>query len=135
MNDTPTTAEWVLRAMIAMAAADGNIEEREIELIQQTYQELTAMPLAREKIEKAAEANMKAADLVAEFEDVSPKLSIPTKEEIIRGAYLVLLADDNIAGEERKRLKDIAAALGISEIQFGAILEELSMTLATRNAT
>ena len=32
----------------------------------------------------------------------------------MRAAYLVLLADDRIAGEERKKLKDIAAALQIS---------------------
>ena len=31
-----------------------------------------------------------------------------------------------IAGEERKKLKDIAAALRVSEIHFGAILEDLA---------
>ena len=49
-----------------------------------------------------------------------------TKEEIIRAAYLALLADDRIAGEERKKLKDIATALAMPEIHFGAILEDLA---------
>jgi DnaJ-domain-containing protein 1 len=53
-----------------------------------------------------------------------------TKEEMIRAAYLALLADDRIAGEERKKLKDIAAALQVSEIHFGAILEDLAIWLA-----
>ena len=53
-----------------------------------------------------------------------------TKEEMIRAAYLVLLADERIAGEERKKLKDIAAALQIPEIHFGAILEDLALFLA-----
>ena len=35
-----------------------------------------------------------------------------------------------IAGEERKKLKDIAAALQIPEIHFGAILEDLALWLA-----
>jgi hypothetical protein len=42
----------------------------------------------------------------------------------------VLLADNRIAGEERKKLKDIAAALQIPEIHFGAILEDLAIWLA-----
>jgi hypothetical protein len=42
----------------------------------------------------------------------------------------VLLADDRIAGEERKRLQDIAAALQVPEIHFGAILEDLAIWLA-----
>jgi DnaJ-domain-containing protein 1 len=50
-------------------------------------------------------------------------MSRETKEEIIRAAYLTLLADKRIAGEERKRLNDIAAALQISEIHLDAIIE------------
>ena len=50
----------------------------------------------------------------------------------MRAAYLILLADDRIAGEERKKLKDLAAALDISEIHFGAILEDLAVWLASQ---
>ena len=57
-----------------------------------------------------------------------------SKEEIVRAAYLVLLADDRIAGEERKKLKDIAAALQIPEIHFGAILEDLAIWLAQQKS-
>ena len=55
-------------------------------------------------------------------------------DEIVRAAYLVLLADDRIAGEERKKLKDIAAALQIPEIHFGAILEDLAIWLAQQKS-
>ena len=48
------------------------------------------------------------------------------------GGYLVLLADGRIAGEERRKLKDISAALQISEIHFGAILEDLAVWLAAQ---
>jgi hypothetical protein len=67
---------------------------------------------------------------MAEFSAAAKVLDQATKEEMIKGAYLVLLADDRIAGEERKKLKDIAAALQIPEIHFGAILEDLSIWLA-----
>ena len=51
-------------------------------------------------------------------------MSQETKEEIIRAAYLVLLADNRIAGEERKMLQDIAAALQVSKSHFDAIVRE-----------
>ena len=69
-------------------------------------------------------------DLIAEFAAAAKVLDLDTKEEMIRAAYLVLLADERIAGEERKKLKDIAAALQIPEIHFGAILEDLALWLA-----
>jgi tellurite resistance protein len=57
-----------------------------------------------------------------------------TKEEIIRAAYLTLIADDRIAAEERKKLKDIAMALRVPEIHFGAILEDLALWLEEQQA-
>ena len=57
-----------------------------------------------------------------------------TKEEIIRAAYLTLIADDRIAAEERKKLKDIAMALRVPEIHFGAILEDLALWLEEQKA-
>jgi tellurite resistance protein len=79
-------------------------------------------------VERAAEAAK--GDLFAEFAAAAKVLDVDTKEEMIRAAYLVLLADERIAGEERKKLKDIAAALQIPEIHFGAILEDLALWLA-----
>ena len=133
MDEDPVAAEWILRAMLAMATADGNLDEREIVLVRQTYRELTAKDLAREDITKAAEANLKAGDFLAELAAVAPLLSAPTKEEIIRAAYLVLLADGQITGEEGKKLEDIAEALGIAGLQLGTILDDLAVALATRN--
>jgi tellurite resistance protein len=72
--------------------------------------------------------------VLAELSAVAGGMSRETKEEIIRAAYLVLLADDRIAGEERKKLKDIAAALKVSEIHFGAILEDLAVRLAQQKS-
>ena len=51
-------------------------------------------------------------------------MSAEVKEKIIRAAYLTLLADGRIAGEEFKTLKDIAAALQVSAEQFQAIVED-----------
>jgi uncharacterized membrane protein YebE (DUF533 family) len=130
---TSVEADWILKAMIAVAGSDGRLDEREIGLIQQVYQDQTRRPLTADEIAQAAEDNA-AGDVFAEFASAAKVLDQNTKEEMIRAAYLVLLADERIAGAERKKLKDIAAALLISEIHFGAILEDLAIWLARQRS-
>jgi tellurite resistance protein len=126
-------ADWILMAMVAVAASDGGLDDRETGLIQQVYQDQSGQALTAEEVARAVEANAKG-DMIAEFAAAAKVLDQATKEEMIRAAYLVLLADDRIAGEERKKLKDIAAALQIPEIHFGAILEDLALWLAQQRS-
>jgi tellurite resistance protein len=116
--------------MVAVAAADGRLDSREVGLIQKVYQDQTGRPVDVSGVAGAAEAYATKRDVLAELSAAAGGMSLETKEEIIRAAYLVLLADERIAGEERKKLKDIAAALQIPEIHFGAILEDLAVWLA-----
>ncbi len=129
MADTPVEADYILKAMVAVAASDGRLDSREIGLIQQIYKDQSGRMLTADEVARAADANAKG-DVIAEFGAASKLLDEHAKEEIVRAAYLVLLADDRIAGEERKKLKDISLALGIPEIHFGAILEDLAIWLA-----
>ena len=130
MADEPTStdAEWTLKAMVAIAAADGRLDTREVGLIQQVFERQTGRRLTADEIARAAQANAEG-DVLAQFAAASAGLDEPTKEEIVRSAYLVLLADNKISGEERKKLKDIAMALKIPEIHFGTILENLALSL------
>lgn len=121
-------AEYILKAMIAVASADRSLETQEVNLIQQIYQDQVGKPVAASDITEAAEASR--GDLLAELSAAAVTLDTETKEEIIRASYLVLLADERIAGEERKKLQDIAAALKVPEIHFGTILEDLAVWLS-----
>jgi tellurite resistance protein len=114
--------------MVAVAAADGRLDAREVALIQEVFEERTGRPVDVSGVVSAAEVYAKR-DILAELAAASGIMSREAKEEIIRSAYLVLLADGRIAGEERKKLKDIAIALQVSEIHFGAILEDLAISL------
>ena len=134
MAGSPSDADWILKAMVAIAAADGRLDAREVRLIQQVYQERTGRPVDAGGVVRAAEAYASKRDVLAELSAAAGGMSRETKEEIIRAAYLVLLADDRIAGEERKKLKDIAAALQVPEIHFGAILEDLAIGLAQQKS-
>jgi tellurite resistance protein len=123
-------ADWILRSMVAMASSDGRLDSREISLIQQVYHDQSGRSLTADEVARAGSENAKGGDILAQLAAAAPSLDRDTKEEIIRASYLVLLADDRIAGEERKRLQDIAAALQVPEIHFGAILEDLAIALA-----
>jgi tellurite resistance protein len=127
---TQQGADFLLMAMVAMAAADGKLDEQEIVLIQQIYRDQSGRSLTPEEIRAVEETNMRDGGLLAMLTAASDSLNMEAKEEIIRASYLVLLADDRIAGEERKKLQDIAAALRVPEIHFGAILEDLAIWLA-----
>jgi len=122
-------SEWILKAMVAVAASDRRLDSREIGLIQQIYKDQSGESLTADEVTRAAEANA-TGDVLAQFAAAGDTLDKGTKEEMIRAAYLVLLSDDHIAGEERKKLKDLAAALKVQEIHFGAILEDLAVWLA-----
>ena len=119
----PTEADWILKAMVAVAAADGRLNAPEVGLIQKVYQELTGRSVDVRGVVLAVQAYATKRDVLVELSVAAGSMSEETKEEIIRAAYLTLLADKRIAEEERNRLKDIAAALRISEIHFEAILE------------
>ena len=134
MADKPGDADFILKAMVAVAAADGRLDAREVGLIQKVYQDQTGRSVDVSGVARAAEAYATKRDVLAELSAAAGGMSRETKEEIIRAAYLVLLADDRIAGEERKKLKDIAAALQITEIHFGAILEDLAIWLAKQRS-
>lgn len=127
MGDSDT--DWTLKAMVAVAASDGGLDARETGLIRKVYQDQSGRALSADEVAEAAAAVAKG-DAIAEFAAVSKTLARDAKEEVIRCAYRVLLADNRIAGEERKKLQDIAAALRITEIHFGAILEDLAVSLA-----
>ena len=120
--------------MIAMAGADRRLETREVSLIQRTYQDFGGKTLTMLEIAGAANAYAKDGDLLGELAAAASGLDMETKEEIIRAAYVILLADDQIAGEERKKLQDIAAALKVPEIHFGAILDDLAICLTPLKA-
>ena len=121
-------AELILKAMIAVGSADGGLEDREVSLIQQVYEDQAERPITPEEIAEVSQASTRDG-LLAELSVASPVLDRETKEEIIRAAYLTLLADGRIAAEERKKLQDIAMALRVPEIHFGAILEDLALWL------
>jgi len=122
--EKPTDADWILKTMVAMAAADGRLDAREVGLIQEVYQDQTGRSVDVSGVALAVQTYATKRDLLAELSTAARRMSRETKEKIIRAAYLALLADERISAEERKKLRGVAAALQVSEIDLDAIVEE-----------
>lgn len=118
-----TDAEWVLKAMAAMAAADHRLDAREVRLIQEVYEEQTGLPVDVSGVITAVQTYAKR-DVLEDLSAVAGGLSPEAKEAIVRGACLTLLANEHISESERKKLEAIAAALGISEEQLTSVLDQ-----------
>ena len=123
--DKPTEADWILRAMIAVAGADGRLNAREVSLIQEVYQDQTGRSVDVSGVVFAVDAYVAKRDVLTELSIAAGSMTRDTKEKILCAAYLTLLADKRITGKERKRVKDIAAALEISEIDLDALVEKV----------
>lgn len=122
--ERPTDAHWVLKAMVAVAGADGRLNAHEVRMIQKVYEDETGRSVDVSGIFLAVQAYATRLDVLAELSGVAGSMSAATKEKIIRAAYLTLLADHRVAGQEFKTLKDIAVALGVEENAFQAIMKE-----------
>ena len=120
--ENPTDTDWIIKAMIAVAAADGRLNAREVGLIQDLLQAQTGRFVDASGIVLAVQAYATKRDLLRDLSVAEGSMSPETKEEIVRAAYLMLVADEYVAEPELKKLKDIAAALGISETHLEAII-------------
>jgi tellurite resistance protein len=121
-----TEADWILRAMIAVAGADGRLNAREVRLIQEVYLDQTGRSVDVSGVVLAVEAYFAAKrDVLTELSITAGSMPQETKEKIIRAAYLTLLADKRIGGEERKRLEEIATALHVSKGDLHDLLTKI----------
>lgn len=98
-------------------------------MIQKVYQNQTGHAVDLSGVVLAVQAYATKQDVLAELSAASGSISSELKEEIIRPAYVMLLADNRLAGQERGMLKD-SARLKISEIRLWAIVESIDPSSA-----
>ena len=84
--ERPTDADWILKAMVAMAAADGRLNAREVRLIQKVYQEQTGRSVDVSGVARAVQTYATKRDLLAELSAAARRMSRETKKKIIRAA-------------------------------------------------
>ncbi len=121
---------FILQAMMSMAAADGEVHEREMATIRTVYEQVSGEALSADDINTALgrsrSPGFSFADRLATTRD---QLTRELKETILGSAYMVLLADGRVSTRERKKLMDFVKALKISEVHRSIIFEDVERTL------
>lgn len=118
--------DLMLRAMITMAQADGDVADVEAATISAIFKKVAGESVDEAEIESAATGILASGQaLKADLSAASSTMEKQVKEAIVKAAYLVLIADGEVAAGERKKLFDTANALKMPEIQVSAILEDL----------
>jgi len=78
MAQKPTEADWILRAMVAVAAADGRLDAREVGLIQKVYQEQTGRSVDVSGVVLAVQAYATKRDVLVELSVAAGSMSLET---------------------------------------------------------
>jgi uncharacterized tellurite resistance protein B-like protein len=124
---TKLEADWILKVMAAMAAADHRLDAREVTLIQRVYEELTGEPVDVSGVVSAVQVYARK-DVLEELSEVAGSLSTKAKAAILRGAYETILANSYVSQAERDTLDGIAAALQLSGDDMDAVLAQAKKT-------
>jgi tellurite resistance protein len=116
--------EFLLRCMIAMAAADGMLLGRELDVIADVYANLTGGSIDRGEIaERFLQWQNDGSPSIVEIVghglgDVGEQ----SKERIFKAAYRIMMSDGDVAEPERQRLSEIASVL---DMDVGFVIETL----------
>jgi uncharacterized tellurite resistance protein B-like protein len=108
--------EAVKRAMLQVAAADGEVREEEIGVLREVFAGLTGAVISEEEWRK----DIQLAELELQvdspfFKELSPTLSDEGKALILSGAARVAASDDEFHEGEKEVIYRIASDLGISD--------------------
>ena len=120
---TKFEADWILKTIAAMAAADHRLDAREVTLIQRVYEELTGEPVDVSGVVSVVHVYARK-DVLEELSKVTGSLSTGAKAAILRGAYEAILANSYVSQAERDTLDGIAAALQLSDDEMDAVLAQ-----------
>ena len=124
--------DLILRCMVDISLADGELESEELAMMAQVHRELIGEPPAEGTLEALAESRMGAAAgtetgaaegasgtpferLLAELSEQASRIDDQARTIILETAFRVACADGTIEDEEEEQLRLIAAALGIGE--------------------
>ncbi len=125
-----TDRVFILKAMVAMAAADGDLHDDELATICTVYEKNTGEAISADDINTVSQSRQaQTSSLPEQLAEVQGQLAREVKELILSSAYMVLLADGRVSARERKKLMDVAVALKISDIHRSIIFEDVERAL------
>lgn len=119
--------EGIKTVMIAMTLADGKIDDEEKEMIKKIFEEITGFKLSDDDIEVdlySYESNY--ISLEKYVKNLFPYLNDSGKENILKVAYYVSIADGELNHSEEKLLNNLAKKLQLSKTHLKGIIAEIN---------
>jgi uncharacterized tellurite resistance protein B-like protein len=124
---------YMVRSMMAMASADGRLDDREVTTISRAYEAITGLPLPAARVrEMATTMANRDTSIYDELGRIEGRMSPATKAMIMKASYLVLIADSDAAEAEQNRIADIAQALKLPYERAIAALREVHESPVSR---
>jgi uncharacterized membrane protein YebE (DUF533 family) len=114
----------MLQAMIAMAEADGHIDQKEMQAIAGIMKHLSGVDHSVGEV-RAAIAADNSRTLQKVLRGVADDLNDNGKEMVIKSLYCVADADNGVSKEERAKILDAGKILAIKRDRMEALLVEL----------
>jgi uncharacterized tellurite resistance protein B-like protein len=116
----------VARVMVEMMVADGRVDERERQAFHRVYRQLTGSDIPEPKLQAAVESARQGQWSVTEsLAQIADSLNDNGKETLVKAAYLVAVADDDMPEEERKLIADVGAALGMTGAHIKGVISAM----------
>jgi len=116
----------ILRAMLATAAADGVVDDSEVERIATIYEQIFGEILEKEWVKETSEMmlqdNFDVCEAISDERDIINKEIIPL---VLKASYFVAAADGLIDDKESKTLLNIASALGMNDEAVSDCLDDI----------
>jgi len=123
-NIETTCRALILNVMVCMMEVDGVIDEREIKRIGDVYEEIVGFRLKEAVRERLIGSVMVSrAELLDQLKARACLLDDGRRRQILRAGLLVLQADMRADPRERRFLRDVGSALGMTREQIDTALE------------
>lgn len=112
-----------LKAMALMSAADGNIDDAEIELAREVYESNARSVVKAETIDRAIKIVVDDEPRAWHDFSVASELDEEIRADILQVAARMAMADGDLVPEEAALLHRIGEALGLSDHYIDGLLE------------
>jgi uncharacterized tellurite resistance protein B-like protein len=126
VRDAKQKFRILINCLVAMAASDGNLHEKEVDIILVILKKMTGLDISKEKIYDAY-ASYQDSNIVSVFDilkDTEGDIGDEMKALIIKACYLIMISDSDIAEQETEQLTEIAALLDVKEDRFVRLIKE-----------
>ena len=115
--------DLMLRAMMSMAAADGDFNDIEAVTVSAIFEKVSGQPISEDEVIATASSLQGAgSDICADLAAAADGLKAKERDAILHGAYLVLRADGKSDAGERHQLLELATSMKVPDDEVTSVL-------------